>query len=66
MSNQPGIHPLAPEVETPHEQRENRTEAVKVRSGIEIGAMRWVLGIGIVLAILAFVIAYFGGYLPHR
>jgi hypothetical protein len=38
---------------------------VKLRAGIEIGAMRWVLGIGLLLAVAAFVLAYFLGYLPR-
>ncbi len=58
-------HPLAPENETPHEAAENETEAVNVRSGVEIGPMRYVLMIGIVLAIAAFVAAYFFGIAPR-
>ncbi|WP_199555874.1 hypothetical protein [Sandaracinobacteroides hominis] len=66
MSKASDIHPLAPDVETPQEALENTTQAVKVRGAVEIGAMRWVLGIGIALAVLAFAAAYLLGYLPYR
>jgi hypothetical protein len=64
MPNPDGTHPLAPDVETAHEVAENQTKAVDVRSGVEIGAMRYVLWIGLALAILGMVAAYVLGYLP--
>jgi hypothetical protein len=54
-------HPLAPEVETPEERAENSTEAVNVRAGVEIGAMRYVLWIGLALAVVVMAAAYFLG-----
>ena len=65
MSNPSNIHPLAPEAETPHEAKENRTQSVRLRSAIEIGSMRWVLGIGMLFAVVAFAAAYLLGYVPH-
>ncbi|MFN7400399.1 MAG: hypothetical protein ACK5SX_15380, partial [Sandaracinobacter sp.] len=48
----------------PLERRENQTDAVNLRSAVEIGPMRYVLGIGLALAVLAFVAACLFGYLP--
>jgi hypothetical protein len=62
--NPDGTHPLAPEVESRHEVAENQAEAVELRAGVEVGAMRWVLGLGLLLAILVMLLAYLLGYLP--
>lgn len=64
MPNPDGTHPLAPEVESRHEVVENQAEAVEVRSGVEIGAMRYVLWLGLALAVIGMVAAYLLGYLP--
>jgi hypothetical protein len=61
--NDPDQHPLAPENETPHERAENETEAVDVRAGVEVGPMRYVLWIGLALAIGGILAAYFFGFL---
>lgn len=58
-------HPLAPDHETAEERRENTTQAVNVRAGVEVGPMRYVLGIGIILAVVAFVAAFLYGRMPH-
>jgi hypothetical protein len=55
----PETHPLAPEIETSEERAENTTEAVNLRGSVEIGPMRYVLGIGLLLAIAAMAAAYF-------
>jgi hypothetical protein len=64
MADPQETHPLAPDVETAEERRENETGAVNLRSAVEIGAMRFLLGIGVALAILAMIAAYLFGYLP--
>jgi hypothetical protein len=67
MTDPQNVHPLAPEPGTREEgigHTDNETEAVDVRAGVELGAMRYVLGIGIVLAILFMIAAYLFGYLP--
>jgi hypothetical protein len=66
MVDHPETHPLAPEQETAEERIENETGAVDLRSAVEIGAMRYVLGIGLAVAILAMIAAYLFGYLPAR
>jgi hypothetical protein len=50
-------HPLAPE-ETGPAPHDNRVETVKARAGVEIGAMRYVLLGGLVLALLGFLLAW--------
>lgn len=64
MADPNETHPLAPDIETAEERRENQTDAVNVRSAVEIGPMRWVLWIGLALAVLGMIVAYLFGYLP--
>lgn len=61
MTNPNDAHPLAPAPDTPEEgpaETSNERETVDVRAGVEIGAMRYVLGAGIVLGLLAIVVAF--------
>lgn len=67
MTDPRNVHPLAPEPGSNQEgpgTTQNDPASVNARAGVELGAMRYVLGIGLVLAILAFVAAYLFGYLP--
>ena len=62
MHDPEDTHPLAPHPATEEEgalDTDNSTQSVNVRAGIEVGAMRYVLWIGLFLAIVAFVVAYF-------
>lgn len=68
MTDPRNVHPLAPEPGTKQEgvgKTENDPASVDVRSGVEVGAVRYVLWIGLALAILFMVVAYFFGYLPQ-
>lgn len=43
-------HPLAPDEGPNHAEHNDRT-AVRVRGGVTTGAMRWVLGVGLLMAV---------------
>lgn len=64
MTDPRNVHPLAP---TPGSQEEgightdNDPEAVRVRGGIELGAMRYVLVIGLFFAIFAMLLGWLMG-----
>ncbi|MFN3591502.1 MAG: hypothetical protein ACK4TG_04880 [Thermaurantiacus sp.] len=61
MTNPNDAHPLAPAPNTPEEgpaETSNDSETVRVRGGVEVGAMRYVLGAGIVLGLIAMVVAF--------
>lgn len=66
MAQQDSKHPLAPHPGTEEEGPlpvDNSRESVRLRSGIEVGAMRYVLVIGIILAVAAMFLAWWMGYL---
>jgi hypothetical protein len=61
MTNPNDAHPLAPTPNTSEEgpaETRNDPETVRVRGGIEVGAMRYVLGAGIALGLIAMVVAF--------
>jgi hypothetical protein len=61
MTNPNDAHPLAPAPDTPEEgpaETRNDPETVRVRGGIELGAMRYVLGAGLVLGLAAMIVAF--------
>lgn len=65
MKNPQDIHPLAPKPVSPEEgfgQTDNSRTSVKLRSGIELGTMRFVLGFGILFAVVAMLVGWFLGY----
>lgn len=67
MTDPRNVHPLAPSPGTPQEgpgATENDPAAVNMRSGVQLGTMRYVLAFGLGLAIVAMVAAYMFGYLP--
>ncbi|PZU49392.1 MAG: hypothetical protein DI568_05955 [Sphingomonas sp.] len=67
MTDPRNVHPLAPHPGTAEEgpgETDNDPESVRLRSGIEVGAMRYVLGFGLVVALLALIAAWLFGYLP--
>lgn len=67
MTDPRNVHPLAPEPGTSEEgvgHTDNDPTSVDVRAGIEVGAMRYVLAIGLALAVLFMAAAYLFGYLP--
>lgn len=64
MTDPRNVHPLAPKPDSLEEgvgHTDNEPESVRVRGGIELGAMRYVLVIGVVLAILALFAAWLMG-----
>jgi hypothetical protein len=64
MAEEP-LHPNAPrQADEGPLPVDNSDTAVRARAGVEVGAMRYVLWIGLALAILLMVAAYFLGYLP--
>jgi hypothetical protein len=67
MTDPHNVHPLAPEPGTREEgvgATDNDPETVRVRAGVELGAIRYVLWIGLALAILFMIGSYLFGYLP--
>lgn len=69
MTDPRNVHPLAPEPGTQQEgvgHTDNDPASVNVRAGVELGAIRYVLWIGLALAILFMIAAYLFGYLPAR
>lgn len=55
------LHPLAPHPGTHEEgpgETHNDVQTVRVRSGIELGSMRFVLGLGLLAAVVALGAAY--------
>lgn len=66
MAQQGDTHPLAPHPNTGEEGPlpvDNSTESVNLRSGVEVGAMRYVLVIGMILAAAAMLLAWWLGYI---
>lgn len=56
MTDPRNVHPLAPKPGSREEgigHTDNDPEAVRVRGGVELGAMRYVLAIGLFVAFLA-------------
>lgn len=69
MTDPRNVHPLAPEPGSPQEgigATDNDPTSVDVRAGVEVGAVRYVLWIGLALAILAMIGAWLFGHLPAR
>lgn len=69
MTDPRNVHPLAPEPGSHQEgigQTDNDQTSVDVRAGVEVGAIRYVLWIGLALAVLGMIAAYLFGYLPAR
>jgi hypothetical protein len=69
MTDPRNVHPLAPEPGSKQEgigETDNDPTTVDVRAGVEVGAVRYVLWIGLVLAVLGMIAAYLFGYLPAR
>jgi hypothetical protein len=69
MTDPRNVHPLAPEPGSHAEgigHTDNDPKSVDMRAGVEVGAIRYVLGIGLAFAILAMIAAYLFGYLPAR
>jgi len=67
MTDPENRHPNAPHPGTSEEgplPTENSSSSVNVRAGVEVGAIRYVLFFGLILAILAMIGAYVFGYLP--
>ena len=66
MTQQTETHPLAPHPGTGEEGPlpvDNSTRSVNLRAGVEVGAMRYVLVIGLILAVAAMLLAWWLGYL---
>ncbi len=64
MTDPKDAHPLAPKPGTKQEgpgETHNDPTTVEVRSGVELGAMRYVLIIGLIVGVAAVLIALFGG-----
>ena len=62
MTDPRNVHPLAPKPGSPEEgigHTDNDPVSVNVRSGVELGAMRFVLGFGLLFAILALIVGWF-------
>lgn len=58
----PEVHPLAPEPGSAEEgpgPTDNSPQTVRVRGGVEVGAMRYVLLAGLVLAVGALLLGLF-------
>ena len=58
------VHPLAPKPGSREEgigHTDNDPEAVRVRGGVELGAMRYVLAIGLFFAIFAMLVGWLAG-----
>lgn len=56
MTDPRNVHPLAPEPGTSEEgigSTDNDVQTVNVRAGVQLGAMRYVLLIGLIVAIAA-------------
>ena len=69
MTDPRNVHPLAPKPGSSEEgigHTDNDPESVNLRSGVELGAMRYVLGLGLLFAILALLVGGFLGYFPPR
>lgn len=64
MTDPRNVHPLAPKPGSDQEgigHTDNEPESVNARAGIELGAMRYVLGFGLVLAVIALVAGWLLG-----
>ncbi len=64
MTDPRNVHPLAPRPDSSEEgigHTDNDPESVRVRGGIELGAMRYVLVIGTIIAIVALLAAWLMG-----
>lgn len=60
MTDTNDIHPMAPRPGTPQEGpgvTDNSRSSVNLRGGVELGAMRYVLGAGILLGLVAIALA---------
>ncbi|MCG2840193.1 hypothetical protein L6Q21_04255 [Sandaracinobacter sp. RS1-74] len=69
MTDPRNVHPLAPKPGTEEEgvgHTDNDPQSVRVRGGIELGAMRYVLAIGLLLAVVALAGAWLLGHVPAR
>lgn len=58
MPRAPEYPPVA-DPSDPHPEEPKRVEAIETRQAIPIGHMRYVLGIGLVLVVVVFIVAYY-------
>lgn len=58
MSRAPEYPPVA-DPEDQHPEEPKRVEAVEARQAVPVGHMRYVLGIGLLLVIVSFLVAYY-------